>query len=236
MAAAIVAPASASIASIGAVAAPPVTVRVARAASVSHVRRGVEPERGLAELAVLRERARHDLVGRPVVDACVLRERLGDVRGEVAGGSSDRVEGQALGDRGGEVDRARGELDRAADLAVGVEQVVGPARGRALGGEHAGRAAEQRAGRAADDGERVRVALLWHQRAGAAERVADVDEAELVAGVELEVLGEAARGGGGQRGVEGRLGDVVGAPHRVAGVGDRGVEAEQVASRSRSSG
>ena len=81
--------------------------------------------------------------------------------------------------------------------------------------------------RAADHDERVRVALLWHQRAGAAERVAD-----RAAGRTRRCRRARGprRGGsrrGGRRRVPGGLGEAVRLPHRVARVLDRAVEAEQ---------
>ena len=147
--------------------------------------RGVELAASVARCA--RARRRRRAPGRRACTRSGSRgpaeaERLGDVGGERLRGRARRSrERQALGDRGGEVDGAGRELDRAGDLAVGVEQVVRAAGRRALRGEHAGRAAEQRARGAADHGERVRVALLRHQRAGAAELVADGEQAELVA-------------------------------------------------------
>ena len=133
---------------------------------------------------------------------------------------------RALRDGRGEVDDARGELDCSRGLAIGVEQVVRAAGGGALGREGAGRASEQRARRAADHDQRVRVALLRHQRAGATQRVADLEKAELVTLVDLEVLGEAAGVGGRGCRVPHGLGQAVGGPHGVARVLDRGVEAE----------
>ena len=59
-------------------------------------------------------------------------------------------------------------------------------------GERGGKVAGGLAGLRADRRERVRVLLLRHQRAGAAVGVGELDEAELLARVDLEVLAELA--------------------------------------------
>ena len=232
---------SSSMASIGAGAAPPGMVRVARAAtgsracetSTSSGRPTISARGGFEGVAVERGGVPHDAVRGAVVEAGLEADRLGDVgrhRAALAQRAlgSLRVDGQALGDRGGEPEQPCREVDRAGDLAVREEQVVGAAGGCPLRGEHAGGAADQRAGAAAQDDERVRVALLRHQGAGSAQLVADPHQAELVAAVDLDVLGEAAGSDRRDRGVGGEVGEPVGLPVGVAGVVDEPAEAQQL--------
>ena len=123
--------------------------------------------------------------------------------------------------------RRRGrQADGLGRLAVGVEQVVGAPRRRALRRGQAGGAPDQRPRRAADDRQRVGVSLLRHQRAGAAVLGGEAEEAERLARVDLEVLGQAAGGRRRERRVRDELDEPVGLPHRVARVRDHRVEAE----------
>ena len=61
-----------------------------------------------------------------------------------------------------------------------------------------------------------------------AQPVADPHQAELVAAVDLDVLGEAAGSDRRDRGVRGEVGEPVGLPVGVAGVVDEPAEAQQL--------
>jgi hypothetical protein len=86
--------------------------------------------------------------------------------------------------------------------------------------------AEQDARRPPDDGQRVRVALLRHEDARAGVRLGEVDEVELRAGEDLQVLGELVLGEHQAGGAGEHVQERVGLPHRVAGVRDGAVEAQ----------
>ena len=94
---------------------------------------------------------------------------------------------------------------------------------RALG-DVAGRLARLRA----DRGERVGILLLRHQRARAAVRVRELDQTELLAGVDLEVLRELALVRRGDREGREELEVHVGLPRGVLGVLDDLVAAQQL--------
>ena len=80
----------------------------------------------------------------------------------------------------------------------------------------------------ADRRERVRVALLRHQGARARMRVGQLDQAELVARVDLEVLGELREVRGGDRERREQLGVHVPLPGGVLRVHHEAVAAEQL--------
>jgi len=80
----------------------------------------------------------------------------------------------------------------------------------------------------ADRGERVRVLLLRHERARAAVRVGELDEPELLARVDLEVLAELALVRRGDREGRKELEVHVGLPRGVLRVLDDSVAAQQL--------
>ena len=84
------------------------------------------------------------------------------------------------------------------------------------------------AGLRTDRGESVRVLLLGHERARAAVRVGELDQPELLAGVDLEVLGELALMGGRYRERREQLDVHVGLPGGVLRMLDQPVAAEQL--------
>ena len=77
--------------------------------------------------------------------------------------------------------------------------MVGSSRAGVQCRERGGEVAGGLAGLGADRRERVRVLLLRHQRARTAVRVGELDEAELLARVDLEVLAELRLVGRGDR-------------------------------------
>ena len=121
-----------------------------------------------------------------------------------------------------------GLVERARDGAVQEVEVVGACRARVQRRERGGEVARGLAGLRADRGERVRVLLLRHQRARAAVRVGELDEAELLARVDLEVLAELALVGRGDRERREQLEVHVGLPGGVLRVLDERLAAEQL--------
>ena len=119
-------------------------------------------------------------------------------------------------------------VERSRDGAVQQVEVIGARRAGVQSGERARDVAGGLAGLRADRGERVGVLLLRHQRARAAVRVGELDEAELLAGVDLEVLAELALVRRGDREGREELEVHVGLPRRVLGVLDDLVAAEQL--------
>ena len=106
--------------------------------------------------------------------------------------------------------------------------MVGARRAGVEGDEHRRQLARRDAGLGADDRERVGVALLRHQGAGAAVAVGQPHGGELLAREDLQVLAElravGRRGGDRRR----QLDVAVGLPHRVLGVGHDPGAAEQL--------
>src|SRR4029450_1218315 len=111
--------------------------------------------------------------------------------------------------------------------ALGEAPVVAACRRALHHGQEPGEAADEDPGRTPGDGQRVRVAVLRHEHAGAGVGTGEVDEVELLAVPDLEVLGELALVGdqadrGGQQ-----VDQPVDLPHGVACVLDHPGEAEQ---------
>jgi hypothetical protein len=80
----------------------------------------------------------------------------------------------------------------------------------------------------ADRGERVRILLLRHERARAAVRVGELDEPELLARVDLEVLAELALVSRGDREGREKLDVDIGLPRGILRVLDDAIAAEQL--------
>ena len=130
-------------------------------------------------------------------------------------------------DAGHQAGHLPGQLQGTGDLAVGEDEVVGAGARRLDHRKEARQPPDQHPGGAPHDREGVGVALLRHQDAGAGVRAGEIDEVELLAVPDLEVLRQLAQ----RRSEAGRGGEdvdqAVGLPHRVPGVVDQAVEAQQ---------
>jgi hypothetical protein len=173
-----------------------------------------------------------DEVGGAVVDVADLGQVLSQVGG--LGVPPDqllaqplRIDLQRAHDTAHQVGDPQGQIQRSGHLAVGEDEVVAARRGALGDGEEAGEPPDEHPGCAPHDGQRVRVALLRHQHARPAVAVVQVDEVELAAGEDLQVLGELALVGDHARAGREHRDQVVDPPHGVAGVRDDAVEAER---------
>ena len=124
-------------------------------------------------------------------------------------------------------DRAR-LLQRPRHEAVEQVEVVGARRARVRHRQRGRDVARGLARLRADRRQRVRVALLRHQRARARVPVGQLDQPELVARVDLEVLRELREVRGRDRERREQLGVDVPLPGRVLGVRDEALAAEQL--------
>src|SRR5439155_6953707 len=129
------------------------------------------------------------------------------------------------GGRPGDRDRL---VERSRDGAVEQVEVIRSRRAGVKSDEGARHVAGGLAGLRANRRERVRILLLWHQRARAAVGVRELDQTELLAGVDLEVLAELALMRRGDRERREELEVDVGLPRGVLGVVDEPVAAQQL--------
>ena len=115
-----------------------------------------------------------------------------------------------------------GLLERARHEPVEQVEVIGARGAGVQGGQRGRHVARRLAGLRADDGQCVGVLLLRHERAGAAVPVGELDQPELLAGVDLEVLPHLAEMRGRDRHRREQLDVDVGLPGGVLGVVRRG--------------
>ena len=212
---------------------------IAASAAADEARRR-QRRRRLARLDEVADGPADDLVRAAVVEAALEREDVGDVgRGDEAL-ARDLLEARRPQldpvQHGRRQPRDRDRLvERPRDRAVQEVEVVGASRAGVQRRERGSQVAGSLAGLRADRGERVRVLLLRHQRARAAVRVGELDEPELLARVDLEVLAELALVRGRDRERREQLDVDVRLPGRVLRVLDqrrRSRAARRAASRS----
>ena len=201
------------------------TGRPIAASAAAESRSGVSADGRLAGVDEVAHGAADDLVRAAVVEPGVQGEDVGDVGGGDEALARDLLE--ALGVQLEPVEHRRGQprdrdglVERARHGAVQQVEVVGARRARVQRDERGGDVAGGLPGLRADRGERVRVLLLRHQRARAAVRVGELDEPELLARVDLEVLAELALVGRGDRERREQLDVDVGLPGGVLRVLD----------------
>ena len=174
-----------------------------------------------------------DDVSGAVVHSADLHQVLGEVGGLGVAGAQllghplgvDPHRAHHPGDQPGD---PQAQVERPRHLAIGENQVVA-AGGRALGHrEEPGQPPDDDPGGTADDGQRVRVAFLRHEHAGSGVGVRQINEVELAARPDLQVLSQFAEPGQ-QAGRGGQYVDqAIDLPHRVAGVLDHATEPQRV--------
>ena len=194
--------------------------------------RAVDVAAAQARRAGLPDRVADHPVRAAVVDPAGLHDVLGEVGGLresrlERGSHPGRVHLQGAHHAAGEPRGPQRQVQRAGHLAVGEDEVVAAGR-RGLGHrQQPGQPADQGAGRAPDDGQRIRVPLLRHEHAGPAVAVGQGDVVELLTGPDLQVLGQLGLGQGQARGRADHVEQAVDLPHRVTGVLGDGAEAQQ---------
>ena len=168
-----------------------------------------------------------------VVEAALEREDIGDVGRRDEALPRDLLEARRPQldpvQHGGREPRDRDRLvERPRNRAVQKVEVIRTSGAGVQGRECSCQVAGSLAGLGSDRGEGVRVLLLRHQRARPAVRIAELDEPELLARVDLEVLAELALVRGRDREGREQLDVDVGLPRRVLRMLDDPVAAEQL--------
>ena len=189
--------------------------------------------RRLAGVDEVADRAPDDRVRTAVVDVSGQREDVGDVGGGDEALACDLSE--ALRPQLDAVQHGRGQpgdrdrlVERSWNGAVEQVEVIRARRPGVQSGERARDVAGGLTRLRAYRGERVGILLLRHQRARATVGVRELDQTELLAGVDLEVLAELALVRRGDREGRKELEVHVGLPRGVLGVLDDSVAAEQL--------
>ncbi|HCU91552.1 MAG TPA: hypothetical protein DHU96_01830 [Actinobacteria bacterium] len=117
--------------------------------------------------------------------------------------------------------------ERARHLAVGEDEVVAPGRRRLGHREQPGQPADQVSRRATDDGQRIGIPLLRHKHACPAIAVGQGHVVKLLAGPDLQVLGQLGLGHHQPRGRADHVEQAIDLPHRVPGVLGDAAETQQ---------